>query len=191
MRRHANLGAGRSAARWLASAVALMSVLQQTAYAQVVNEDAVKAAFLWRFASFVTWRQRAPSGPADPLRLCVVGSRGFADRVEAIGQSGGQPNIRLLKLERADPSAGCHIAFIGVVDSEDVSGSLRTFRDAAILTVTDEAIGSERGVIHFQVVDRRVRFHVDLAEAEKRGLVLNSRLLGVAITITRSAGAKP
>jgi hypothetical protein len=52
-----------------------------------------------------------------------------------------------------------------------------------ILTVTDSRNGSARGIIHFAVVDGRVRFYIDQAEASVDGVTISSRLLALAIDV--------
>ena len=58
-----------------------------------------------------------------------------------------------------------------------------------VLTVTDEAISATRGIIHFEIAENRVRFHIDEAQASREGLSLNSRLLGLALTVRRREAA--
>jgi hypothetical protein len=52
-----------------------------------------------------------------------------------------------------------------------------------VLTVTDSASGGGRGIIHFSIVDGRVRFFIDQASAEQRGLGISSRLLALAVGV--------
>ena len=65
--------------------------------------------------------------------------------------------------------------------------ALRAVRQLPVLTVTDAATGAnDRGVIHFAVVDNRVRFHIDEAQAAESGLTISSRLLSVALSVRRT-----
>ena len=58
---------------------------------------------------------------------------------------------------------------------------LRAARDRPILTVgEDDRFLHEGGIIAFRVVDRRVRFDVDLAHARRAGLRLDVQLLRLA-----------
>jgi hypothetical protein len=52
-----------------------------------------------------------------------------------------------------------------------------------VLTVTDSANASQRGIVHFVVVGGRVRFFIDEAAAAERGLLISSRLLGLAVAV--------
>jgi len=53
-----------------------------------------------------------------------------------------------------------------------------------VLTVTDGAgPPGARGIIHFTLKDRRVRFVIDEAQAAERGLSISSRLLALAVSV--------
>jgi hypothetical protein len=57
-----------------------------------------------------------------------------------------------------------------------------------VLTVTDASTdGRVRGMIHFVVVDNRVRFHIDQVRASESGLAISSRLLALALSVRRKA----
>ena len=51
-----------------------------------------------------------------------------------------------------------------------------------VVTVTDSGIAS-RGVISFVVASNRVRFDIDDALASQGGLIISSKLLGLARTV--------
>ncbi len=162
--------------------------LAPVARAQSVDEDTVKAVFLVRFASFVTWPADRVPGVATPLTLCFVGSPTLVEKVRATTAADRLHNLRLVTFDRADPSEKCHILFAGIGAEQGVIDALRAVRDQPVLTVTDERNGESRGVIHFAIIDRRVRFHIDLEAAQEKRLQLNSRLLSVAATVRKPGG---
>ena len=53
----------------------------------------------------------------------------------------------------------------------------------SILLVTDGAVSSDRGMIHFVLDDDRVRFHIDLQAASRSRLSISSRLLNLALSV--------
>jgi hypothetical protein len=172
----------------LAGLLAVWSILAPSVSGQTVAEEEVKATFLWRFPSFTAWPASHSPNAGAPLTICVVGARNFADTMRRTGRSEGQKNVRLLDLDGVDPSTGCHVVFAGSEGSQSISDVLAAVETLPVLTVTDERHGSTRGAIHFETRAQRVRFHVDLGQAERRGVRLNSRLLGVAVTVTPSQG---
>lgn len=185
------MGAPRCSA-WFAAAwtaVALFVVSAPAARAQDESlAGAVKATFLYRFGDFVTWPPGAFANPLATLNICVVGEDVFGevlDQAIAGEQAGGHP-LAAYRVSALDPAAACHIAYIAGSSSQSAEQALRAAQGAAILTVTDAAAGgSARGMVHFEVVDDRVRFHVDEEAAARNGLTVSSRLLGVALSVRR------
>jgi hypothetical protein len=149
-------------------------------------EQAVKAAFLGRFASFVTWPATAFADPLTAIRLCVVGADPFGPELDrAVAQQ--RANDRTFELQRIAAAAtdGCHIVY---ASGEGAEEALRATRGRPVLTVTDGASAS-RGVIHFAVVEHRVRFYIDDAQAAENGLTISSRLLSIAVAVRRRSGS--
>lgn len=167
---------------WLVVAAVLFAV---PAAAQTASlELAVKATYLVKFAPFVEWPPEAFAAADSPLVICIVGHEPFGDMVaRAIdSQPFSQHRPVLRRLSAVSPDAGCHIAFIGSSPSQSTSAALEALADTPTLTVTNGA-SSERGIIHFVVLNDRVRFHVDDVEADRKGLRLSSKLLNLALSV--------
>jgi hypothetical protein len=152
------------------------------ARAQQATEDAVKAAFLPRFARYVAWPGPALPAVGAPFQLCVVGRDPFGPMLDRAASSElidghGVTIRRMPTAERAD---GCQLAFVQGAASTDTARLLLALRAQSILTVTDSRAGPQRGMIHFTVVGGRVRFFIDEAAAAERGLSISSRLLALA-----------
>jgi hypothetical protein len=151
-------------------------------------EYAVKATFLYKFASFVEWPPGAFEQSSSPFHLCVVGADPFGGKIqEAVaGQSVGSHPIVLRQLARAEPRSGCHAMFVPGTASGTASGSqtaaetLNAVSGTPTLTVTDSAFGTPPGIIHFVIVDDRVSFDIDNVAAARNGLVISSKLLELA-----------
>lgn len=153
--------------------------------AAVFSVDAVKAAFLYRFASYVEWPTDAASGS---FVIAVVGADEVARQLdELLPRSkvhGGAAEVR--RITRASELDGVHILFVG----RDALARTRTLRAAAlerpILLVTDDGGGFSAGaVINFIEVDRNVRFEISLVAADRAGLKIDSALLSVATRVER------
>ena len=141
------------------------------------TEAAVKAAFLSKFAAYVGWPAGGLRG--ESVTLCLVGGDPFGRTIDQAvrGQLiDGQP-LQVKRLARPDDSAGCDLAFAAN------SAVLEAMRDKPVLTVTDARSSVRRGMIHFVVVEGRVRFHIDEAAAVRSGLTINSRLLALALSV--------
>ena len=145
-------------------------------------EYKVKAAFLYKFASYIEWPSEVFERPESPIVIGVAGADPLSDELAQVvtGRSiGGRP-VEVRKLRRGVPLNGLQILFIGRSDrgSSDV---LASAKGRPVLTVTESedafALGS---MINFVIVDDRVRFDVALREAEMANLKVSARLLRVA-----------
>lgn len=149
-------------------------------------EYQVKGAFLTKFGAFADWPPAALDG-APAIRLCVVGEDPFGralDRTAAGQTVAGRP-LAVVRLPQADRDSGCHILYAGGSARQSAAQTLAAVRGLPVLTVTDGASGGARGMIHFVLHQDRVRFHADLAQANRSGMGLSSKLLALALTVRR------
>lgn len=146
------------------------------------TENAVKAAFLPRFARYVTWPAPAVPRTGAPFQLCVIGRDPFGpllDRTASTELIDGHA-VTIRRMAGPERAAGCQLAFVRGNSPQDTTRILLALRNQAVLTITDSQAGPQRGMIHFTIVSGRVRFFIDDAEAAGRGLSISSRLLALA-----------
>jgi hypothetical protein len=157
----------------------------QGAVAEAPSETSVKAAFLPRFARYVTWPPSVRPGPGAPVVLCIVGQDPFGSLIEQTARSQGVDGHPILvrRLANATVARGCHLAFVGVSSQQPTGQMLAALGGEPILTITDARSGAQRGIIHFALVSGRVRFFIDESAAAKRGLSISSRLLSLAVAV--------
>lgn len=143
------------------------------------TDTAVKAAFLPRFARYVTWPAAAMPKGSAPYLLCVVGTDPFGPMLDDAARS-QLIDGRRIEVRRMNSLAavdGCQIAFLG---SSQFVGQIGS---RPVLTVTDAESTNQRGIIHFIVAAGRVRFFIDQARANQRGISISSRLLALAVGV--------
>jgi YfiR/HmsC-like len=159
----------------------IAAVLAPPAQAQAqVSDVAVKAAFLPRFARYVTWP--ASAGTKGPMTICVIGDDPFGamlNQAVASQEVDGRP----FDVKHLASAAGASVCSIAFVDGNRTAETLTELGRQPVLTVTDSRSGGQRGIIHFAIVDGRVRFYIDNAQAQARGLTISSRLLALAIGV--------
>jgi hypothetical protein len=166
---------------WIAAAAAF-------APAQAVaqpSEAAVKAAFLPRFARYVTWPAAAMPKGSDPFVLCVIGSDPFGSLLDDAARSQMIDGRRIV-VRRLDSAAGadaCQIAFVQGSRTQPAGQLIAAVSRFPVLIVTDAGNSAQRGIIHFVVAGGRVRFFIDEASASRRGLTISSRLLALAVAV--------
>jgi hypothetical protein len=159
----------------------LLATAGLAAQSSPVVEDDVKAAFLYNFAKYVEWPESA--SPADPIRVCIVADAAFAKSVDEIiaGETiAGRPVTRLAPATPQE-ARSCHILFVGRGGAERADQLLAAVKGVAVLTVGDDGEFLKRGgIVTFVREGERVRFDVNVREAQRAGLTISSRLLRVA-----------
>lgn len=149
------------------------------------TEEAVKAAFLPRFARYVDWPPASQPATGADFQLCVIGHDPFRRLLDqsAAAESIDGRRVQVRRMASAANAAGCHLAYVRGGAPADTGRLLMALRGHPVLTVTDASAGTQRGMIHFANLGGRVRFFIDEAQAAERGLSISSRLLALAVSV--------
>lgn len=155
-----------------------------TAQDVVYQDEQVKAAFLYHFATFVQWPETVTA--ERPFSIAVLGDDEVAAELEQFlpGRAiDGRP-MQARRLSSLDDLAGDALLFIGADENYRLRELIARVEDRAMLVVT-EAPGAlkDGSMINFQVIDDRVRFEISLLAAQRAGLELSSRLLSAAMFV--------
>jgi len=163
---------------------AVAALAASTAAQAEVSDTAVKAAFIPKFARYVVWPPSAAARTNAQILICVIGDDPFGTMLNqaTVGQEADGRPFAVKRLSSAAGAGDCAIAF---VDGSHTGETLAALGRQPILTVTDARSGGQRGMIHFAIVDGRVRFFIDNAQAQARGLAISSRLLALAIGVNQ------
>jgi hypothetical protein len=165
--------------------MALVAFFGSVAQAAQFSVDAVKAAYLFRFAQYVEW----PETSSDtPFVFAVTGAEGVAVHLEKLlnGMSVNGRRAVVRRVAHTQELEGAQVLYVG----SDAFNRSRTLRSSAIrlpiLLVTDDANGLDGGaVINFVEVNRNLRFEISLNAADRSGIKINSALLSVAARVER------
>jgi hypothetical protein len=163
----------------LALAVLLSSAAELPA--QAANEYEVKAAFLYKFASFIEW---PPEISSAAICIAVLGQDPFGSTLDEVvkGKSIGGRGFLIKRLKGGEDSSVCQIVFIGLSERSKLRSILGRLRGTSALTVSDiPGFCREGGMIAFELLDQKVRFKISPEAAEREHLKLSSKLLSVAI----------
>lgn len=152
------------------------------------TEEAVKAAFIPKFARYVQWPAGARPAGREPYQLCVLGRDPFGPQLDrsAANESIDGRGVAVRRLASPNQAAGCHLAYVQGGDAQETARLLQALSGRPILTITDSRAGPARGIVHFTVAAGRVRFFIDQAAAAQRGLTISSRLLALALGVRQS-----
>src|SRR2546428_13675861 len=146
----------------------------------VLAQPEEKAAFLFRFLSFVEWPQEALRGGA-PMAIGVAGAPDVARELEQVAAG---RNISVRSLKNRESIEGLHLVFLGKGQAEVLREIVRVAPAQPLLIVCDWDGALDSGaVVNFVGGGGRVRFEVALAAAERRNLRISPRMLAVAQSV--------
>lgn len=166
----------------VAAAVLYASALR----AQSAAEYEIKAAFLYKFASFVQWPAAAPgSAPAGAYPICigVLGADRFGPFLDQVvrGRLVGSREFAVERFHSASQALHCDIVFISASEQSRITEILEAFRGKPVLTVSEVPGFCERGgFINLKVIESAIRFEINAAAGERAGLRFSSKLLSLA-----------
>lgn len=170
--------------RWLVVGAVVICVAVRTGAQSPSDEYRLKAAFVYRFPQFVEWPVAAVQN-ARTLDVCVLQPNPFGSDLEQFvtGESlAGRP-LRVRVIAGADAVQGCHALFAGA-QSESTADILKAAVGHPVLTIGEsDRFLEEGGIIALKLVDRRVRFDVSTANAQRAGLRISAQLLSLAAAV--------
>lgn len=149
------------------------------AYADSAPEYALKAAFIYNFATFTEWKVKN----AETVNLCVLGSDPFGNALNSIeGRRVGNARLVTLHVATADNALrSCHMVFISAAEKGNLPTILDIARESGILTIADLPGAAQQGVmIGLTVEQKKITFEVNLEAARRAKLNISSKLLSLA-----------
>ena len=153
-----------------------------------VDEDQVKAAYLYNFAKFVEWPSSTFQNANDPILICSIGDDRIGEALQqaVLGKRANGRRIEAKNIGFIRDSRSCHILFIGFHDKSHIQDITRDIHDVSILTVcqTDEFVSSG-GMINLVRNGSSLELEINPEAAEAAGLKISSRLLVVGRVVTR------
>lgn len=170
---------------WIVAGASLAAGAQR----DVSKEYEIKAAFLYNFTKFVEWRGEQFASPAEAITIAVCGPNPFGDELQKIVK-GRQVNGReiVVKFAAAPQDVlDAELVFVGALGGERMKETVQMLNAAGIVTVgeTDEFTRAG-GMIVFVLEGDKVRFEIDVGEAERRGLKISAQLQKLAKTVRRA-----
>ena len=153
------------------------------------SEYQVKAVYLYNFGKFIQWPAAPPGAqPANSFTICVLGQDPFGKTLDETiaGETIDGQKLVAKRIDRVENITGCHILFISASEESRVINVLEALQSKPVLTVSDMADFCDRGgMVQFVLDSNKIRFQVNLAPADKSGLMLSSQLLKVATSVRK------
>lgn len=164
---------------------ALLLLVPLLAAGQALEHE-IKAAFVFKFLSFVEWPPQAFARPETPIAIGVLGADDIYSELQEIVSGRvvqGRP-VTVRRVREGEALNGLQVLYVGR-GGAPVLAKLGQPRNLLVITEWDGAL-DQGSIINFVRSDGRVRFEVALDTAERRGLHISSRMLAVAQNV-RSA----
>lgn len=165
--------------------ITLLVVGAVGARAEGVDEYRVKAALVLNFARFTAWPENAFSSTDTPLNVCVMGDGRLAEVFEPLEQKriGTRPVTVTVDI-RLDQSVACHVIFVADTERDKLPRLFSAIQDLPVLTIGETSVFTDSGgMINFVNIDGRLKFIVNLKNAQARKMNLSARLLKLAYAV--------
>lgn len=147
-------------------------------------ERQVKAAYLFKFGSFVEWPETSFARPDSPLLIGVAGSEALAEELERMvaGRSVNGHPVKVRRVQPGEALADLHILFLDrSVERGAMAAMLAGARSHPLLTVSDAPEAQAQGcMINFLVAEDKLRFDIALRYVAPSRLRISARMLAVA-----------
>ena len=157
--------------------------------AETTPEYQVKAAFIFKFSSYVRWPD---TRNATPFVIGVLGADPFGGSLQDVvrDQVVQGRAIRVKMLSRTDDALGCDVVFISSSEGESLDKILALLQRAPVLTVSDmDQFAGRGGMIGLTMTaDRHIHFEINTNAMEHAGLRASSQLLKLATIVGRERG---
>jgi hypothetical protein len=144
------------------------------------REDALKAGYLVNFIKFVEW---PPGSVSDELTVCFIGAAGVREALASGIETkrAGQHRLAVQAVDAGGSRAGCEVVY---VDATASSGAVAP--SPSMLTVSDAADFVHRGgMIELFTAQNRLRFNINVENAQRAGLRISSALLKLASAVEK------
>lgn len=184
---------GRILCLWQLLAVAALSIPQVRAAAgETVPEYRVKAAFLYKFATYIRWPASSTAEDPAPFVIGVIGRDPFGSTLTEVvrNQTVRGRVVHARSLHRMEEALECDLVFISSSEKGNLKQILALLRGTPVVTVGDmDRFAEQGGMIGLVTTnDHRIRFNINKAAIERAGLRASSQLLSLA-TIVEEAHA--
>jgi hypothetical protein len=165
----------------LARALGVISLLAPLACAQLVDERAVKAAFVFNLTKYVEWPH-----PSQELIVGVDDDSPTAETLKKVleGRNSESRPIHVLLFPSDAQLEQCNILYLGHSSPKKWRAVLDRVRNKSILTVGDsDSFARDGGIIGLVTAADHVQIQVNLVAASEGHLKISSRLLNLSTIV--------
>lgn len=163
----------------------LLMLQTETVFAQSarLDENEIKAAYLYNFAKFVEWPVIVSAKDNSNLNFCVIGNSPFSAAVMISLAEKPVKNRRVLirELTLDDDLSRCNLLYVNPQARNSLPEIIKSASENSILTVSDiNGFAAAGGIIEFIPVGNKIRFKINNRSAKVSNIKISSHLLNLA-----------
>ncbi len=150
----------------------------------ISREYTLKAAFVYKFATYVQWPEEAFDSPKSPFVIGILGPDPLSvhlRKIAAVKKIDGR-KIEIRRFQDPQQVRGCHLLFISrALEAPAQQAAIKRLSGRNILFVGETPDFLEHGgVIDFGIQENRIVFYISKSAYERENLVVDARFLRVA-----------
>jgi hypothetical protein len=154
----------------------------------------VKAAFVYKFATYIRWPASSQPEGGAPFVIGVLGKDPFGPALDQVvhGQSIQGRAIDVKRVARVEDALRCDVLFVSSSEREHLAEILVVLRGAPVLTVGDMDQFAERGgMINLVTIEaNQIRFDINKRAIDLSQLKAPSQLLRLARMVESRADSR-
>jgi hypothetical protein len=179
--------------RWVAVLIGLAMLCVSTTSgkgAEVLKEYELKAAFLYNFTKFIEWPTNSFAEANAPFVVAVAGNSPCTAELQKIAKerkvNGRALIIKLVKTPEA--AKGAHVLFVSVSEDARLKEWLAAAHSAGVLSIGEsEPFFKQGGIINFILEGEKIRFDLNIGQANATELKISAQLQKLARTIRKKS----
>jgi len=146
------------------------------------KEYEIKAAFVYNFIKFVEWPEEITELYPE-ISIAILGRDPFGETLDNLikGKSIKDKKLSVYRYSDIEDIHFCHVLFISKSEEKNLKLIFAHLKEKSILTVGESSdFLKHGGIIKLLEKDNRVRFEINLQQANASRLKISSRLLRLA-----------
>lgn len=169
-------------AAWL---VVSWCAVASTAHAQDIDREyRLKAAYLYKFGTYVKWPKKAFRNADSPFVIGILGPNPVGEdlrKIASVKSIDGRP-IQVRNWQQANQIRDCHILFMSrAVPNKTQQATIKALSRRHILFVGEtKDFLKNGGVVDFVVQQNRVRIYISQPAYKREKLDVSAHLLRIA-----------
>ena len=169
-----------------ACALIWILLLAPQAFAQLQDESAVRAAFVFNLTKYVEWPRSS-----GELVIGFVGESSMGEILKKMldGKASESRSIRVLASPSEEQLPQCNIVYIAYSSPKKFRPVLEKLREKGVLTVGDDySFALNGGMVGLVRAGDHIQIMINLEVVQESGLKISSRVLSLAAIVRTSGG---